>query len=565
MQFDLFTKPAPAPEKPAAHSLRWYQEEAVAAIKASLSQHQSTLCVMATGLGKTVLFSSIAHGWAGRVLVIAHREELISQARETLERATGERVGTEKAEYRAGNERLVVASIQTMHRRLESFSPDHWSLIIIDEAHRSTAATYVKVLKYFTSAKVLGVTATPDRSDEKALGKVFDDVAYVMDIEDGIDAGYLVPIRGKEVFVEEVDLSNVATVNGDLAQGELDEEMVKGTESVVQKTYELSGSSQVIVFTPGVKSAHAMCERMNAIAPGKAIAIDGETESTERRALVAGFKRGQYQFLFNCAVATEGFDAPATSVVAIARPTKSRQLYAQMCGRGTRVLPGVVDGIKGKDAAEARRGAIAASVKPWATILDFVGNSGKHSLVGPVDILGGNYNEEEVKLAKEKVAKEKAAGETADVHKALKDARAELRALAAKMQAAKAKVKAQVTEFDPFKLAGMRRDSEEYLSMRFGSQPMSEKQRETLLRFGVKEADVNSMDRRAASKMLSQLMKRIDEGRASLKQLSAIAKYYPVSDKISFETAHRAMDHIARSRWRPDPSVLRSILEGGAK
>jgi superfamily II DNA or RNA helicase len=567
-QLDFFDAPAAAPApmltppaKPRGRTPRYYQLLADAACQSGWRENRSELVVMATGLGKTVFFATIAAAWQGRVLMVAHREELISQARATLEETTGEYVGTEKAEYRCGNERIVVTSVQTMSRRLEKFSPDHFSLIIIDEAHRTPAPSYIKILDYFTSAKVLGVTATPDRADEKAMGAVFDDVAFVMDITDGIEAGYLVPVHGEQVFVEEVDLSNVSTVSGDLAQGELDEEMLKATESVVQKTYELCGTEQVIIFTPGVRSAHAMAERMNAIAPGSAISIDGGTDSDERRMLVKGFKARQYQYLFNCAVATEGFDAPATSVVAIARPTKSRSLYAQMCGRGTRVLPGVVDHLEGEEKAAERRAAIAASKKPRMRVLDFVGNAGKHSLVGPVDVLGGDYTEEEVKAAKAKMRDEFAEGDgqARDVHKALKEARNELKALAARMQAAKAKVKAQVTSFDPFKCLGLER--EQAISTRFGSLPVTEGQAGFLIRRGLKEADVMKMDKRTASKLIDKLNKRQDAGLATIKQLAVLSRFAPVPDSLTFQRASEACDYvISASKWKPNAERLHAIL-----
>lgn len=552
LQLDFF-QDAPVVTPKALRKPRWYQEEAIAAIRNSLRENRSTLCVLPTGMGKTFLFSSICKKWQGRVLVLAHRDELITQARDALIEATLEPVAIEKAEYRSSNERLIVASIQTMHRRLDLFPADYFALIIVDEAHRTIASSYMKVLNHFAEAKVLGVTATPDRSDEKAMGKVFDDVAYVMDIEDGIDSGYLVPVRGKEVFVEEVDLSNVSTSAGDLAQGELDQEMLKATESVVRKTYELAGSEQVIIFTPGVASAHAMCDRMNEMAPGKAIAIDGQTEPEKRKRLVAGFKGGQYQYLFNCAVATEGFDAPATSMVAIARPTKSRSLYAQMVGRSTRVLPGTVDHIDGKDRGAERRAAIAASKKPYATILDFVGNSGRHSLVGPVDVLGGSYTEEEVKLAKKKVKE----GQESP-RQALQDARQELRRTAVAMAAAK--VKARITEFDPFKTIGMRRDSEEYLSQRFGSQPMTEGQRNALKKFGMGERELGVMDKRSASKALNRLVDRAKKGLASLWQLEKLSKHTKVPDDVSFQSAMAACEYIKRNPFRPDMTRLQLLL-----
>lgn len=533
--------------------LRWYQEEAIAAILTSLQENRSTLCVLPTGTGKTVLFASICKQWNGRVLVIAHREELISQARETLQKATGEFVGTEKAEYRAGNERLVVASIQTIHRRLDLFSPDHFSLIIIDEAHRTIASTYIKTIKHFTGAKVLGVTATPGRADEKAMGKVFEDVAYVMDIEEGIDSGYLVPLRVLDVFVEEVNLANVSTVSGDLAQGELDDEMLKATASVVNKTFEVAGEEQVIIFTPGVRSAHAMCEAMNGLAPGKAIAIDGKTDLEKRKELVAGFKRGEYQYLFNCAIATEGFDAPSTSMVALARPTKSDSLCTQMCGRGTRVLPGVVDKYERKDQAAERREAIAKSKKPRLTIIDFVGNVGPHTLAGPIDVLGGSYTDEEVKLAKKKA---KASGEQ-DVQKVLKDARAELKAMAARM--ADAKVRASITEFDPFKCLGMRRQSEEYLSQRFGSQPSTEAQRATLKKYGFSDKDIGALDKRSAGKAIGKMIDRAKRGLASLWQIEKLSKHMKVPESVTFKQAMAGCEYLKRNP-KPDLTSLQLIL-----
>lgn len=296
---------APPARKPGARTPRYYQEECDAAIVAALygtpSQDavRSCLVVMATGLGKTQIFSERARRTKGRVLVIAHRDELITQARDSLSLACGEYVGTEKAEARCGGERLVVSSIQTMHRRLDKFKPDHWELIVIDEAHRAPAESYCKVMRHFSGAKILGVTATPDRADEKAMGAVFDSVAYVMDIENGIEAGYLVPVKGVD-FAVDVDLSDISTSGGDYAQGELDEAMLKVVESVVDQALRFAGNEQCIVFTPGVKSAHAMCERANLERPGCSIAIDGGTEPLLRKSLVQGFKSRKYQFLWNC-------------------------------------------------------------------------------------------------------------------------------------------------------------------------------------------------------------------------------------------------------------------------
>jgi hypothetical protein len=387
------------------------------------------------------------------------------------------------------------------------------------------------------------------------MGAVYDDVSYVRDIMDMIDDGYLVPVDGHSVLVEDVDLSNVSTTGGDLAAGELDEEMMKGTESVVTETFKVAGDRQVITFTPGVRSAHAMAARMNELAPGKAIALDGKTDPYERKDAVQAIQRGEYQFIYNCGIFTEGTDFPAVSIVAIARPTKSRSLYAQMAGRGLRVLPGVVDAVEGRERADERRLLIAASKKPRALILDFVGNAGKHSLAGPVDILGGDFSEEEVALAKKKV---KAEG-GGDVPKALKDARAELKALAKRMAEAKAKVKSQVTAFDPFACLGISR--EQGISIRFGAKPIMDWQVEKLTRLGLPGDVVRQMDFRTAKKAADNIHRRIDLGLASLKQLNFLAGFTPVSDAVSLQTASKAIDYVIRSNRRPNPATLRQILE----
>lgn len=555
--------PAPRVEKRA----RYYQAEAIDAIERAFAGTAETpairraLLVFATGLGKTFVFSQVCKRRKGRVLVIAHRDELITQAREELERATGELVGTEKAEQYCGRERIVVTSIQTMSKRKDRFKADDWSLIVVDEGHRAVAPSYTQVMDYFSGAQVLLVTATPDRSDEKGLRAVVDECVYVMDIEDGIDAGYLVPVEGVEVVLDEIDLSNVSTVNGDLAQGELDEAMLKAVEGVAQKTVELTGEEQCIVFCPGVRSAHAMCERLNLLKPGKAIAIDGKTDKMVRRSLVSAFKRGEYQYLANCDVATEGWDSPATSVVAMASPTKSRGRYAQRAGRGTRVLPGVVDHVPGKEGSDYRRQLIAQSKKPRMRILDFVGNAGKHTLVTPVDVLGANYTEDEVKLAKKKLSAEP--GE--DIQTALKDARKELKALAARMHAAKLKVSARTGAFDPFATLGM--DRSDAIDIRFGGRPASEKQVALLVSRGLPAKELEGIDQRAASRLIAKSFARQDAGLASLKQLRLLSQFTPVADTITTKQASAALEYIIGEcnygrLKKVDPQRLGQLLEG---
>ncbi len=322
-------------EKPKVPAPRYYQNEAEKAIYAKLRAYRSTLVVMATGLGKTVLFCGVGARMKGSMLVLAHRAELVQQAKASLELVIGERVGVEQAELESHGERIVVASVDTIKnkKRMERLGPDRFDLIVVDEAHHYVAKTYRRPLEYFTKAKILGVTATPDRGDAKALGRIFESVAYVMDIEDGIDAGYLVPLTGKEVFLDEIHLENIGATGGDLNVGELDEAMLKACEGIVKETLRLAGDRRGIAFFPGVRSAEYAMQAFNRERPDCAVFISGAMDPMLRKSVVDQFKKGRWQYLCNCMVATEGFDAPDVSVIVMGRPTKSRALCSQMVGR----------------------------------------------------------------------------------------------------------------------------------------------------------------------------------------------------------------------------------------
>lgn len=532
------------------HALRPYQQEAVAAISEKLGEHRSTLLVMATGLGKTQVFGSVAHTWPkpGRVLVIAHRDELIQQARARLAQMTGEYVDVEKAESRAGGARLVVASIQTLAQaaRMERFRPDAFELVIIDEAHHAVAGTYKRVLEYFEHAKVLGVTATPDRADEKAMGQVFDSVAYVREIEDGIKDGYLCPIRVRQVEVQAINLAAVRTTAGDLNQGDLDAVMAveEALHGVVKPTIELAGDRRTIVFTTSVETAHRMAEVFNRYRNGSARAVDGGTQQDLRRAILKGHKNGDYQFLVNVGVLTEGYDDPGVACVAMARPTKSRALYAQCAGRGLRILDGKAD----------------------CLLLDFVGNSGRHRLVSALDILAGKYTDEETARAREIVE----ASQGIDAQEALEKARAELeekkRKEAERAAARRAGVKAKavkygVKDIDPFAVYGVKNPAEDPWADRFGSPAASEAQLNTLTKFGM---DIpKGCTKSQASKLIGVAIERKQRGLCSYKQSKQLQRRGIDAKNLSFEKARALMDAIAANGWRDLPPAQVATILGG--
>lgn len=537
--------------------LRWYQREAVEAIEAQLAEQRSTLAVLATGLGKTQIFCNVAKRWGtGSVLVLAHRDELIQQAKERLESIVHDFVDVEQADNQSSfRARYVVGSIDSVRqkRRLERMGNDRFSLVIIDEAHHGVSASYRKVLDWFGSAKVLGVTATPDRGDEKALGAAFDSVAYVFDIEQGIDDGYLVPLRGRHVDVEAVDVSHLKKSSGDLQAGELDEVMLTAVAGIVSEVLRLEPDRQGVAFFPGVKSADLAAQTFNEKRPGSACFVSGTTPRDERAEIVRDFKAGRYKYFCNCLVATEGFDAPAASMIIDGAPTLSRARYAQKVGRGTRVLPGVVDSIHGRERSAERRAAIAASLKPDTVIVDFVANSGKHDLVTPEDLLGGNYDEDEIKLAKKK-AKEGGGG---DVREELEKARAELKRLAAAAQAAK--VKSAVRDFDPFRaLAIDMSDSRRY--DRFGKPP-PDWVKESLQRKGIDPKEIGLLSGRAAFKLHNELKRRQKAELCTYKQSKQLMKYGIDPAKVPFSRATEAIDYIIKSKWRPDGAALQDIIE----
>lgn len=586
MQFGLFDGGQPAPARtpvdtgpePELYGLRWYQAEAYHELQTKWREARSLLTVLATGLGKTQLFGAVALDWAtkfaplygctGDVLVLAHRDELVQQAAARIRQMSRGRVHVEieQAELRASSRaRIVVGSIQsvTSQQRLDRMGKERFGLVIADEAHHYVAKSFRRPLDYFEDAKVMLVTATPDRGDEKAMGQICDDVAYAMDISDGVEQGYLVPIRGEQVFLREIDLSEVKASNaeGGLNIQQLDEAMLKAVEGIVHETVRLHPDRQGIAFFPGVKSAEYAAAAFNRLRPGSAAFVSGSTPDDERQLIMADYKRGRYKYLCNCQIATEGFDAPTTSMVIMGRPTKSRALYAQCGGRGTRVLEGVVDGIAGKDGAERRRAAIAASAKPDLMILDFYGNAGRHSLCCSADMLGGDYTEEEVKVAKERQQK----GDNRDVRQVLQAARAEVQALANRHKVA---VKAEVQQFDPFRLLHIKQPADMPHSTKDLYEPAaSDKQLASLRKAFGKLPIPENLSRKEASRLLNSVFARREKGLATPSQLSQLGKFGINDINVRFANASRAIDYIANETgWgrkaRIDPNRLQSLLYG---
>jgi superfamily II DNA or RNA helicase len=417
---------------------RDYQGKAIEGIFNEWTKVRSTLIVMPTGTGKTVVFSNVINkSLPKRALVLAHRNELILQAKNKIERIINRRVDVEKAGFYAetnlfGRAQVVVSSIQTQcsgppgARRYKRFNPKDFSVLVIDEAHRSVSSTYLETIRYYMQnpeLKVLGVSATPKRTDEEALNQIYESVAFRYGVVEAIEEGWLVNIVQKYVKVKSLDFSHVKTSDGDLDKGDLSALMEKGEivlgvcQPTIEAMHRLPEHSldtipvpqwrehlkslnetpfKTLVFTVSVAQAKLCCDLMSGALDGVEW-ICGKTRTEDRAEILNNFKTGKTKVLVNCSVLTEGFDEPGIELISVARPTKSRVLYTQIIGRGTRPLPGIVDGLED---AEKRKASIASSAKQYIRVLDFVGNSGKHKLISIPDVLGGNVSDRVIERVK---------------------------------------------------------------------------------------------------------------------------------------------------------------------
>lgn len=425
-------------------SLRPYQIEARDAVHASWREHRSVLLVMATGTGKTVTAGEILRERAheGRILWLAHRSELLDQATATLEKRIGLSCELEKAQSRARcgslfDASVVVGSVPTLRgERLREWAPDSFATIVYDEAHHAVARGARAILSHFSVAKVLGMTATADRGDGVGLGAVFDKTAFEYPIRQAIQEGYLCPIVQGSEEVADLDLSDVATVAGDLDRVELERRLMldEGSYKIAVPLIRRAEERPTIVFTAGVKQSEELArvigEQLGAT--DQAVHVDGQTPSEIRAERVTDFIAGRVQYLVNCAVFVEGFNAPKTACIAMARPTKSRALYAQKIGRGTRLAEGKAD----------------------CLVIDFVGNAGRHRLVSALDVLAGRPIPPDVERAARQLAAEGMPSEEA-LSKAEADAVERERVREERRLREKARLRVDVastfTPIDPFR------------------------------------------------------------------------------------------------------------------
>jgi len=522
-----------------------------------MTESFSTLMVAATGTGKSVMLGGLIARWPrGRVLVISHLFQINLQLIETLEGICSEEVDLEQATFVAdecaihNRTRVVVASIQTLNSkrrsiyRFEKFDPMEFGLVVIDEAHHATSATYRRVVDHFSQnpdLKLVGCTATPDRTDEVGLGHVFDSVACNYDIKWAMEHGWLVPVQQKYVQIDDLDFSGMRlNKRGDYQDKDLSKvlELEGPLHEVAMPLLAEAGDRQGICFTASVAQAHGIKEVLNRHRPGYAEAVDGSLPPMhpDRQAKMERFKKGETQFLINCAALTEGFDAPHAAVCAMARPTKSRALYTQCIGRVLRPF--------GVNESGDRKEQIKASIKPHATILDYVGNSGRLSLICTGDLLAGEEPPEVVERAKMTID-----DFDGDVVEALKAARiVEDEIAEEKRKHIKASVSYSVKEisvWSPMQLApprsvkgfsGMREPTTNMVAM--------------LIKNGFTQSQVSSLNFAQAKAAISKMVDRRERGMCSPKQRALLSKFGIDGARLKFIDASKEIDKIAKNGWK---------------
>jgi ATP-dependent helicase IRC3 len=338
--------------------LRPYQLEAVDRVReAYRAGRRRVLVSLPTGTGKTVVFASFPHAlrMRRRLLVLAHREELLVQARDKFRLVDPDlRVEIERGADRASADAaVVIASVPTLARahgrRLARLRPEEFSIVVVDEAHHAVAPTYRRVFDHFglmepsTQRFLIGFTATPRRGDRQGLGEVFEEVCYARDLRDMIGEGYLAPIAGWRVD-SDVSLDGVRIRHGDFVESQLARVInTPARNELLLRSYRaLADGRRAIVFCVDVAHAHAT-RQVFAQAGVRAAAVWGAMPADDRRASLARFSSGELDVLTNCNLLTEGFDEPRVDCIIMARPTRSKLLYAQMVGRGTRLHPDKTD------------------------------------------------------------------------------------------------------------------------------------------------------------------------------------------------------------------------------
>lgn len=526
--------------------LRPYQQQAKDAIFSEWENGiKKTLLVLPTGCGKTIVFAKVAEECVkggSRVLILAHRGELLDQAADKIGKSIGLGCATEKAEQTCLGSwfRIVVGSVQSMMRekRLNQFPNDYFNTIIIDEAHHCISDSYQKVLRHFPDAEVLGVTATPDRGDMQNLGTVFESLAYEYTLPKAIKEGYLSPIKAVTIPLK-IDMSAVGVQAGDFKSGDIATALDPYLESIAEEMEKYCSNKKTVVFLPLVKTSQKFRDILNNHG-FKAAEVNGD--SKDRAEILEAFDKDQYNVLCNSMLLTEGWDCPSVDCIVVLRPTKVRSLYCQMVGRGTRLSP--------------------ETNKDHLLLLDFLWHTERHELCHPASLIC-----ESAEVAQKMTENmEKDAGCVIDIEEAEKTASEDVvaqreEALAKQLSEMKRRKKRLVDPLQ-FEMSIQAEDLSGYVPA-FGWEmaPPSEGQKKTLEKLGILPDAIENAGK--ASKILDRLDKRRREGLTTPKQIRFLeSRGFQHVGTWQFETAKNMIDRIAGNGWRVPSGIIPAEYRG---
>ncbi len=519
--------------------LRPYQEEARRAVEDSwINGTKKTLLVLPTGCGKTIVFAKITEDMVrqgNRVLILAHRGELLEQAADKIKKTTGLSCAVEKAEETClGSWYMVtVGSVQSLQRekRLSQFSEDYFSNIIIDEAHHCISDGYQKVLNHFSKANVLGVTATPDRGDMRNLGEVFETLAYEYTLPKAISEGYLTPIKALTIPLQ-IDLSAVSTQSGDFKPGDLSTALDPYLYQIADEMLKHCKDRKTVVFLPLIKTSQKFRDILNERG-FRAAEVNGNSE--DRAQILEDFENDKYNILCNSMLLTEGWDCPSVDCVIVLRPTKVRSLYSQMVGRGTRLFPG----------------------KDHLLLLDFLWHTERHELCHPAHLICEN---QEVAQKLTENLEKSAGGAPIDImeaeEKASDDVVAAREEALAKKLAEMKKRKKKLVDPLQFEMSIQAEDLSGYVPA-FGWEmaPPSKKQLETLENSGILPDEIDNAGK--ATKLIERLNARRDAGLTTPKQIRFLeSRGFQHVGTWEFNAARKMIDRIAGNGWKIPSGIV---------
>lgn len=469
-----------------------------------------------------------------RVLILAHRGELLEQASDKIAKATGLGCAVEKAEESCLGSwfRVTVGSVQTLMRekRLAKFAEDYFDTIIIDEAHHCLSDSYQKVLGHFPKSKVLGVTATPDRGDMRNLGEYFESLAYEYTLPKAIREGYLSPIKALTLPLK-LDLSGVGVQAGDFKSGDIATALDPYLYQIADEMLKYCSDRKTVVFLPLVRTSQKFRDILNEKG-FRAAEVNGD--SKDRAEVLEAFDRGDYNVLCNSMLLTEGWDCPSVNCVVVLRPTKVRSLYSQMVGRGTRLFSG----------------------KDHLLLLDFLWHTERHELCRPAHLICDNDE-----VAKQMTMNlEKEAGHPLDIgeaeKKAAEDVVAQREESLAKQLAEMRRRKKKLVDPLQFEMSIQAEDLSGYVPA-FGWEmaPPSEKQKATLEKLGILPDEIDNAGK--ATKLLERLDKRREQGLTTPKQIRFLeGRGFQHVGTWQFETAKNLIDRIAANGWKVPRDII---------